>query len=419
MSVFELPRIEDLDNREIDVFEMERVQRGDSADPYPFIEEMRRKGPVHHIEYRKLFTPMDDAQLSALDHYTVFGYEACAQVIGDPVNFTNREIFQHSLGKSFGQTLTAMDGEEHKRFRKVVQKAFLPNVVARWGETVVQPVVDKLMAKFIKGGRADLVADYAHHVPFQIVYNMLLLDEDQAPIFHRLAVAQLLASQGLAEGPESTAKLGRFFAKYLEQRRGQPGDDLVSHLATVEVDGDRLPDEVLISFLRQLVNAGGDTTYRATSVLLTCLLRHPEQMHAVAQDRRLLGAAVEEALRWDGPILTTFRYCKHDTDVCGTVIPAGSVVDVCLGSANRDPTVFNDPDKFDIFRERQARQLGFAGGPHICVGQHLARVEMLRATEAVLERLKNLRLDPEMPPPDIRGHMMRVPRHLYVRFEPA
>ncbi len=419
MDVFEIPRIEDLDNREIDVFEMERAQRGDHIDPYPFIEEMRQKGAVHHVEYRKLFTKMDDAQLSVLDHYTVFGYEACNQVINDPVNFTNREIFQHSLGKSFGRTITVMDGDEHKLFRKVLQKAFLPNVVAKWGETVVQPVVDKLMGQFIHTGKADLVSQYAHHFPFQIVYNMLLLDDEQAPVFHRLAVAQLLAAQGLPEGPESTEKLGRFFGKFLEQRRALPGDDLVSHLATVEVDGDRLPDDVLISFLRQLVNAGGDTTYRATSVLLTCLLNHPDQMEAVRQDRRLLGPAAEEALRWDGPILTTFRYCKNDTEVCGTVIPAGSVVDVCFGSANRDPTVYDNPTAFDIFRERQARHLGFAGGPHICVGQHLARVEMTRATEAVLDRLQNVRLDPDLPAPEIRGHMMRVPRHVHVRFDPA
>lgn len=419
MNAIVLPQIEDLENRAIDVFEAERLQRGDCDDPYPLIERHRQLGPVQHVEYRKLFSTMDDAQLSALDHYTVFGYEACKRVITDPINFTNSEVFQHSLGKSFGRTLTAMDGSDHTRFRKVVQKAFLPNVVAKWGETVVQPVVDKLMVKFIHTGRADLVAEYAHHFPFQIVYSMLLLDEVQAPVFHRLAVAQLLAAQGLPEGPEATYKLGAFFAKFLEQRRANPGDDLVSHLATVEVDGEHLPDDVLISFLRQLINAGGDTTYRATSVLLTCLLRNPDQLHAVIKDRHLLGLAVEEALRWDGPILTTFRYCKQDTEVCGTVIPGGSVVDVCLGSANRDPTIFDRPNEFDIFRDRQARQLGFAGGPHICVGQHLARVEMMRATEAVIERLKNIRLDPDMPSPDIRGHMMRVPRNVHVVFDPT
>jgi len=237
-------------------------------------------------------------------------------------------------------------------------------------------------------------------------------------VFHKLAVAQLLASAGLPQGPESTEKLGRFFSAMLAQRRASPGDDLVSHLATVEVDGEYLDDDVLISFLRQLVNAGGDTTYRATSVLLTCLLRDPELYARVRDDRSLMAPAIEEALRWDGPVTCTYRYCNKDTEIGGVTIPKGALVDVALGSANRDPTVFQNPDRFDIFRPRTARQLGFAGGPHICVGQHLARVEMMRALEGVLDRLKNVRLDPDMPPPDIVGHALRAPDHIFVRFDP-
>lgn len=414
-----IPRLEDLENKQFDAFAMEKAMRGSYPDPYPKAEELRKQGTVHHLEWHGLFSDVPDVQMSPLDHYLVLGYDACNEVLMDGETFTNYDAFKYSLGESFGKTVTLMDGAEHQRFRKVLQKAFLPHVVARWGDTVVQPVVDRLMGKFIHVGKADLVEDYTHHFPFQIIYSMLKLDQEDAPVFHKLAVAQLLASGGMPEGPESTAKLGKFFAAMLAQRRANPGDDLVSHLATVEVDGEYLTEEVLISFLRQLVNAGGDTTYRATSVLLTCLLREPDLYKQVCEDRSLVPLAIEEALRWDGPVTSTFRYCNKDTEIDGKVIPKGAIVDVCLGSANRDPTKYENPEKFDIFRKRTVRNLAFAGGPHICVGQHLARVEMTRALEGVLDRLHNVKLDPDMPAPDIVGHSLRAPDHIYVTFDPA
>lgn len=419
MDAIVLPRLADLEDASFDAFAMERSVRGDYPDPYPIIERLRQQSAVHHVSFRKLFTDLPDVQLGHFDQWTVFGYDACNRVLMDSETFSNKEAFEHSLGESFGRTVTVMDGAEHARYRKVLQKAFLPNVVSRWGDSLVAPVVNRLMGKFLARGRADLVEEYTHHFPFQIVYSMLLLDEEQAPVFHKLAVAQLLSAAGLPQGAEATRKLGEFFKVLLESRRANPGDDLVSHLATVEADGERLDDDVLIAFLRQLVNAGGDTTYRATSVLLTCLLREPGLYAQVQADRSLLAPAIEEALRWDGPVTSTFRYCLKDTEIDGVTIPAGAIVNVCLQSANRDPTKYENPDKFDIFRKRTVRHLAFAGGPHLCVGQHLARVEMGRAMEAILDNLHNLRLDPDMPPPDIVGHALRAPDHIHVLFDPS
>lgn len=419
MNAITLPRLEDFSDAAFDAFAAEKASRGNYPDPYPIMETLRQQGPVHHIQYRSLFTDVPDAQVGHLDQWTVFGYDACNQVLMDHENFTNWEAFQHSLGVSFGRTITCMDGAEHARFRKVLQKALLPHVVSKWGDSLVAPVMDRLMGGFVHRGTADLVEEYTHHFPFQIVYSMLHIGEDQAAVFHKLAVAQLLSAAGLPQGQEATEKLGAFFKVYLEKIRANPGDDLMSYLATVEIDGEFLDDEVLIAFMRQLLNAGGDTTYRATSVLLTCLLSEPGLYRQVEEDRSLLGAAIEEALRWDGPVTSTFRYCVRDTEVQGHTIPAGAMVNVCLGSANRDPTKYEDPDKFDIFRKRTVRHLAFAGGPHLCVGQHLARVEMHRAMDAVFDNLKNLRLDPEMPPPNIVGHLLRAPDHIYVKFDPA
>ncbi len=192
----------------------------------------------------------------------------------------------------------------------------------------------------------------------------------------------------------------------------------MSLLAHAEVDGEYLPEEILVSFLRQLVNAGGDTTYRATSMLLTGLLTHPDQLEAVRKDRSLIPQAIEEALRWDGPVLIATRTPSLDAELCGVKLPAGACLSVASGSANRDPSRFENPDRFDIFRRKQ-RHFAFAFGPHVCIGQHLARVEMTRALNAILDHLPNLRLDPDMPPPRIQGTMMRVPRRIHVRFDCA
>ena len=166
------------------------------------------------------------------------------------------------------------------------------------------------------------------------------------------------------------------------------------------------------------MNAAGDTTYRGTSILLTGLLGEPEMLEAVRQDRGLVPAAIEEALRWDGPVAVQLRMAAEDTELGGTPIPGGSLLDVVAGAANRDPVVYPNPDRFDIYRDRKPH-FSFSRGPHICVGQHLARVEMTRALNIILDTMPNLRLDPDRPPPQPRGTMMRVPRSIHAIFDPA
>jgi cytochrome P450 len=415
----DMPKLADLQDQSFDPFMVEKLSTGDNADPYPRIHELHAQGTVLKGSYRKEFTDVPDVQIGEMDQYMVFGYDTILKVLTTPETFGNREAFMHTLGRSFGRTITIMDPPEHNRFRKIFQKAFLPNVVAKWGESIVDPVVDRLMGAFIDRGHADLIEEFTHHYPFQVIYSQLELEPEQGPVFHKLAIAQLLSSIGAPQGAESTEKLGDFFQQLLDLRRANPGNDLVSHLATVEADGERLPDEVLISFLRQLMNAGGDTTYRGTSVLLTGLLTNPDQWAAIEADRGLIPQAIDEALRWEGPVLSTIRSVRHDTELDGVALPEGAILNVVLGSANRDPAKYENPDQFDIFRDRKIRHVAFANGPHVCIGQHLARVEMTRALNAILDRTKNMRLDPSKPAPDVRGHILRVPEHIHVLFDKA
>ncbi|EDZ97958.1 cytochrome P450 [Burkholderia sp. H160] len=409
------PGIQDFEDPTFNPFLADELCFGDTLDPFQKVHELRSKGAVIEGEYRTLTGGPIDITLSHLQHFTVLGYDEVGHALTDAVTFSNKG-YEHNLSLVFGKSITTLDAPEHTTYRKVFQRAFLPNIVAKWGETLVDPVVNSLLDAFVTRGSADLVQEFTLFYPFQIIYKQLGLPEKDVAIFHKLAVAQTLVGFDKAHGIEAGQKLGVYFNAMIEERRKNPGEDLVSLLVTAEVDGERLPEDVLISFLRQLINAGGDTTYRGTSVLLTGLLSNPEQLEAVRKDRGLIPQAIDEALRWEGPLTMLTRQATRDVELGGVKIPAGAIVDVCPGAANRDPKHFTEPDRFDIFRERTHRAFPFGFGPHICIGQHLARIEMTRALTAILDRLPNLRLDPDKPAPEIRGVIMRVPKHIFVRF---
>lgn len=408
-------RLEDFDDPSYDPFIADGAMFGESLDPYTKLAELRRKGPVHQLDYRTFMGEPADVTRGKVPHFLVVGYEEVATVLREFETYSNKGYLTN-IGISFGRSISTMDPPEHQRFRKIFQKAFLPTVVSKWGESVVDPVIDSLMKKFMDRGHADLVEEFTFHYPFQIVFKQLGLPPEEVAIFHKLAMAQIVVSFDIPHGTEASGKLGTYFKAIVAERRRHPGNDIISVLAQTEVDGESLPEDVLISFLRQLVNAGGDTTYRGTSVLLTGLLSNPDQLEAVRRDRSLIPQAIEEALRWDGPVLMQARLALCDTELGGVKIPAGSMVDAAAGAANRDPERFPEPNKFDIFRKIQHRHFAFSFGPHVCIGQHLARVEMTRALNAILDRLPNLQLDPDKPKPEIRGIMMRVPKHIHVRF---
>ncbi len=414
-----LPKLRDLEDASFNPFMEERLLFGDHDDPYPKIAELRQQGSVVPGDYREYMGLYPDLTMpSDAPHYMLLSYEACNKALMTPAVFSNA-AYVFNLGASFGRSVSTMDAPEHTRYRRIFQKVFLPQFVREWGGSVVDPVVNDLMEAFIHEGKADLVSQFTLLYPFGVIYKQLALPTEEGRVFHKLAVAQTMIMAVREIGEEASAKLGEYFPKLIDQRRAEPGDDLVSLLVQAEVDGEYLPEDVLVSFFRQLINAAGDTTYRGTSVLLTKLLQHPDQLELLRNDRSLLPNAIEEALRFDGPVLAQSRWATVDTEIDGVKIPAGAIIDVIAGAANRDPAKFSDPDRFDIRRQNANRHLSFASGPHICIGQHLARVEMTRAINAILDKLPNLRLDPACPPPQLKGAMMRVPHRLDVVFDPS
>jgi len=410
-----IPTIREFDDPTYDPFAADDVNFGDHLDPYPAIAQWRATAPVIPGAYRPMMG-LAAAMMPDTQSFIIVGTDEITAALTDTARFSNA-AYLSNIGRTFGRSISTMDPPEHSRYRRIFQKIFLPQYVKTWGETIVDPIVHGLMDAFRPSGRADLIEDFTLRYPFEVIYRQLDLPAADVRTFQRLAIGQtdyVHAEQAM----EASDKLGAYFKGLVDHRRAQPGDDLISLLALTEVEGEYLPEDVLISFLRQLMNAAGDTTYRGTSVLLTALLENPDQFEAIRADRSLIPQAIEEALRWDGPVAVQSRMAAVDMELAGVHIPAGSLLDVVAGAANRDPALFPDPDRFDIFRARKPHW-SFARGPHICVGQHLARVEMTRALHAIIDHLPNLRFDPERPRPEIRGSMMRVPRHLHVCFDPA
>ncbi len=410
-----LERIEDLTDQSFNPYLADEAMFGDLDDPYSVISEIRKEGPVVRGSYYERVGLPPRPRVPASGEFMVLSFAAVDQVLNDPITFSNK-AFEPTLGAAFGHTVSVMDPPEHTRYRKILQKAFRPNIVQQWGDGIVAPVVDELISVVAGTGRAELVEQFARPYPFNVIYRMLGLPAEDIEVFYKLTVAQIITYPSMDNALDASAKLGRYFSRMIDERRANPGVDVVSVIATTTVDGEPLPEEVAISFLRQLINAGGDTTFRTTTALLTGLLTNPDQLEAVKADRSLIPVAVEEALRWEGPVIASERITTADVVLDGVPVPARSRLDLMYGAANHDPAVFEHPERFDIFRKKH-RHFGFAFGAHNCLGQVLARLEMSRALEAILDHLPNVRLDAEQPTPHMRGAMMRTPRQLHVLFD--
>jgi cytochrome P450 len=383
-------------------------------DPYPEVGELRRRSKVHNIDMRRHLGAPPDILVEDLDKYAVLGWDEVKEVFETPAVFSS-SVTERTTGRMFGRFLGVMDAPEHSRWRPFFMKAFLPNVVAKWGESYVDPIVTSLIDRFISRGQADLVNEFAVYYPFLFICRQLGLVPADEEIYLKMTQAMLLVSIDPAHAEEAKVKLGSYYLARIQESRGKEGDDMVTRLANAEINGEYLPDEIVVSFLRLLLSAASDTTFRTTSNLFTGLLTNPDQLQALRDDRSLVPAAIEEVLRWEAPVTFIQRIALRDHELGGVRVPQGALVEAWNGAANRDPGHYPEPERFDLFRKRD-RHFGFASGPHVCLGQHLARVEMTRAVNAVLDRLPNLRLDPDQPPPQIVGINGRAPAAVHVCF---
>ena len=399
-------------SRVFDPFEPPGTIEPDAVDdPYPYLAAARRKGSVH-TEWP---LPIDEIASSAGElGFCVLGYDEVVAVLRDNETYSSR-FLSELMGPVLDGTVIAMDEPEHRAHRALVAPAFRPKLLARWEETLVRRVVDDIIDSFASGDRADLVRQFTFAFPVRVIARILGLPDQDTQRFQRWAIDLITIFLDWDRGMEALSELRAYLAGQVAERRAAPRDDLISELVTTELDGQRLDDEEIFAFVRLLLPAGIETTYRSLGNLLLALLTHPEQLEAVIEEPELRGAAIEEGLRWESPFLMLARRTTRDASLGGVDIPAGREVSVFVGSANRDERRYQHPDRFDLHRA-QVPHLTFGSGPHMCLGMHLSRMETRVALDALLERLPDLRLDPDAPSPRIVGNVFRSPDTLPVRF---
>ncbi len=404
---------EPVDQIGYDAIEASGAVAGDFRDPYPELAERRQATPIQRGD----FIPDIPRDPDGPDVFTVYSCELVSQVLRDNRRFSS-QIYSEVMGPVMGHSILEMDEPEHRLHRALVSQAFRPKALARWEDELVGQVCDELIDRFAGDGRVDLVRNYTFPFPVQVIARILGLPREDYPKFQRWSIELISVGWDWDRGIAASQSLREYFKSVVDDRRRHPQDDLISDLVCAEIDGHQLGDEEMFAFLRLLLPAGAETTYRSSSSLLYCLLTNPDQLAAVVKDRSLLPQAIEEGIRYEPPLLFIMRSATEDVELGGMHIPAGSAISVCMGSANRDPSKFEDPDRFDIFRD--ARQhISFGFGPHMCLGMHLARMETRVAMNRLFDRLPNLRLDPEADDVHVHGLMFRSPKELPVLFDPA
>lgn len=391
------------------------VVAGDVRDPFPDFAEKRRNTPVWR---GTLMNPdLLPQGMEVPDDWVAFRYDDCSRILRDAKTFTSTG-YDSTIGVVMGHMMLGMDDPEHRRHRNLVAGAFRERSLARWEPQFIAPICHELIDRFAGRGQAELVRELTFEFPVRVIARILGLPEEDFAQFQRWSVELIGLVADIERGLAASVSLRDYFAGIVADRRRQPRDDVISDLVTADIDGERLSDEAIYAFLRLLLPAGAETTYRSSGNLLFLLLTHPDQLAAVTAERTLLPQAIEEGLRFEPPLLSINRTATCDVELSGVTIPAGASVTPCLGSANRDESRWEEPDRFDIFRPA-VPHLAFAHGPHMCLGMHLARMETRVLVDAVLDRLRGLTFDPGDEDPHIKGLVFRSPTSLPVRFEPV
>ena len=394
---------------EFDPWELADTILSDVRDPYAVLAAKRREGAV--LPGMPFLDEPAEASFDS-EVVTVYTFDAAETVLRDPVTYSS-DIYGEIMGPVLGRSILQMDGEEHRLHRLLVMPAFRRSMLARWESTIVGDVVRELVDGMEPRGSADLVREFTFEFPVRVIARILGLPESERMRFARWSLELLSVSRNPERGFAASAALRDYFAAVVEDRRRSPREDLITDLAQAEIEGERLTDDEVFAFLRLLLPAGVETTYRSSSNLLHSLLTRPALLDEVRGDRRLLAPAIEEGLRHEPPILFIVRRVAVDTVLAGVPLKAGATVMVSVGAAGRDPAVYPDPDAFDI-RRQNLGHLTFGHGPHICLGMHLARLETRVAISALLDRLPGLRLDPDGRQADVAGVFFRSPLALPV-----
>ena len=342
------------DAQEYDPFAaFDDVVAGTTRDPYPDLAVKRRDTPV-----TKGMTISPDALPEGIDvepGWIAYRYEDCSRILRDAKTFTSTG-YDVTIGMVMGHMILGMDDPEHRTHRNLVANAFREKALARWEPEFIGPIIDELIDRFAADGQADLVRQLTFEFPVRVIARLLGLPEEDFPQFQRWSVELIGLVADIDRGLAASESLREYFARVVAERRARPAEDVISDLVLAEVDGEKLTDEAIYSFLRLLLPAGAETTYRSSGNLLYLLLTHPEQLEAVRADRSLLPQAIEEGLRCEPPLLTINRTTTCEVELGGRDHPRRGEHHPAhrLGQPRRDP----------LGRPRDVRHLPSRHPPH-------------------------------------------------------
>jgi cytochrome P450 len=381
-------------------------------DVVPGMNALRDEAPVMNGSLRQLLgLPGHDhgGWSPERDTYTLLSFAANERALRENMVFSSTGYLESAGVRSLGPVILAMTGDEHRRTRAVAQSMFLrPKVERWWSPNWIDEIVEQLMQRLESRSHADLNLDFCARLPMNVITRGIGMQGDKALIFRdHLLKATGVRPVARDEQIQANMEVMRMLQDLIDERRSEPGDDVITGLIHNDfklADGGsrKLTDEEVMGYCRLTILAGGGTTWRQLGITIHALLTHYHFWEACRDDRSLIENAIEESARWMPTDPVFPRLLMEDVVVEGVPIPAGVRVDMCLGTANRDPARWEDPDVFDIFRHKKYH-LGFGLGPHQCLGMNVAKQEMIVALNALMDRYPNLTLDPTVPAPTIVG----------------
>ncbi|MGW7018415.1 cytochrome P450 family protein [Streptomyces decoyicus] len=380
-------------------------------DPHEVYARLRERGPVHRVRLPE-----------GTVVWLVVGYEEVRAALSDPrlsKEWRHASSAQPMQPVSIGVSMLRSDAPQHTRIRGLVARAFTARRVASLAPRI-QEMTDELLAAMLAApeGRADLVEALSFPLPVTVICELLGVPFLERDTF-RTWTDILMVGAATPQTREAVTAMAGYLDHLVKTKRARPGDDLLTDLIAVsDEDGDRLSRVELLGMAQLLLIAGYETTANLISNGVLALLTHPDQLALLRADLSLVDGAVEEMLRYDGPLETsTFRFTLEPTEIAGTVIPGGGeVVLPVIADSGRDPRRFDDPGRFDITRDARGH-VAFGHGIHFCLGAPLARLEARIAVRTLLERCPKLELDAH--PADLSwrlGALLRGPRSLPVRW---
>jgi unspecific monooxygenase len=366
------------------------------ADPYPVYAHLREHAPLLYDDATDHYLISRYADVNALLRDRRFGRTYLHQATHAEMGHADPPEWHDPFWNLINAGILDMEPPDHTRVRRLVSKAFTPKYVEGLRPRV-QAITDGLVDRVAGVGEFDLLAEVAEPLPVTVIAEMLGVPEADRHLLRPWSadICKMYELNPSVEMQQDSIRASGEFSEYLRtlarERRGHPGEDLVSQLALVLDEGERLTEDELVGTCVLLLNAGHEATVNATGIGWWTLFRTPGALERLREDRALLPSAIEELLRFDTPAPMFERWVLEDVELHGVRIPRGAELGLLFASANRDPEAFDRPDELDLAREPNPH-LTFGAGIHFCLGAPLGRQEMVVSFGTVLERLPNLEL---------------------------